>query len=203
MAQHEGTAPPPPARTLAAPFAGTGPAGRAVASSVARSAALIAGRRLHQPRRWRGTRLCFADGTGGRVYRETVVAPAAPAGPAVLVVVFRLRGVRGPAHTAFRWESELNTPMFAGFPGFVSKLWLAHDEQGRYRGVYEWDGPDAAQAYVLALGRVLSLVCDPATVRAVVLPGLRRDAVLADPAAAAGRGVPDWGLLTGVRPGRG
>jgi hypothetical protein len=28
----------------------------------------------------------------------------------------------------FRAESILNTPLFAGFPGFVSKLWLAHDE---------------------------------------------------------------------------
>jgi hypothetical protein len=29
----------------------------------------------------------------------------------------------------FRAESLLNTPLFVGFPGFVSKLWLAHDEQ--------------------------------------------------------------------------
>jgi hypothetical protein len=53
----------------------------------------------------------------------------------VLVVEFRLRAVRGLGHAAFRWESLLNTPLFAGFPGFVSKLWLANDDLGRYRGL--------------------------------------------------------------------
>jgi hypothetical protein len=47
--------------------------------------------------------------------------------------------VRGLGHAAFRGESLLNTPLFAGFPGFVSKLWLANDGLGRYRGLYEWD----------------------------------------------------------------
>jgi hypothetical protein len=45
-----------------------------------------------------------------------------PREPTVLVVAFRLRAGRGRAHTLFRWESELNTPLSAGFPGFVSKL---------------------------------------------------------------------------------
>ena len=35
--------------------------------------------------------------------------------------------------------SLLNTPFFVGFPGFVSKLWLANDEHGVYRGLYRWD----------------------------------------------------------------
>ena len=60
--------------------------------------------------------------------------------PVVLVVAFRLRWVRGRGHALFRVESVLNTPLFVGFPGFVSKLWLANDENGVYRGFYEWDG---------------------------------------------------------------
>jgi hypothetical protein len=64
------------------------------------------------------------------VYRETIIDRAAPQDPCVHVVAFRLRLVRGWAHQAFRWESLLNTPLFVGFPGFVSKLWLAHDERG-------------------------------------------------------------------------
>jgi hypothetical protein len=43
--------------------------------------------------------------------------------------------VRGGWHTGFRWESLFNTPLFVGFPGFVSKLWLAHDEHDVYRGI--------------------------------------------------------------------
>jgi hypothetical protein len=70
--------------------------------------------------------------------RQTVVLNAAVDAPAVLVVGFRLRWVRGWAHTVFRAESLLNTPLFVGFPGFVSKLWLAHDENGVDRGVYQW-----------------------------------------------------------------
>ena len=71
------------------------------------------------------TRLHLADGTSAPVYRETVADRGATLDPCVLVVEFRLRAVRGLGHAAFRRESLLNTPLFAGFPGFVSKLWLA------------------------------------------------------------------------------
>jgi hypothetical protein len=122
----------------------------------------------------------FADGTCGRVYRETVVSRV-PSDPCVLVVGFRLRGVRGRGHAWFRAESILNTPLFVGFPGFGSKLWLAHDRRGRYRGVYEWDGPGQAEHYARALWRVLELGCEDGSVGYRVLPGLRRDEVLAEP----------------------
>ncbi|MFI7495917.1 hypothetical protein ACH9D2_14540 [Kocuria sp. M4R2S49] len=188
------------AQTITRPFLGTSPAARAVAASVASTAALLAERRLHQPADHRGARLSFADGTGSRVYRETAVDGEHPREPVVLVVAFRLRAVRGRAHALFRWESELNTPLFAGFPGFVSKLWTAHDDQDRYRGLYEWDGPERAHDYVRALGRVLSLVSEPASVQAVVFPGLRRDEVLQTPDLMADHGAPAWGVLTSVDP---
>jgi hypothetical protein len=69
-----------------------------------------------------------------------------------------------------------------GFPGFVSKLWVAHDEHDVYRGFYEWDGPDAARRYARSLWRVLALVSVRGSIRYAVLPGLRRADVLADPA---------------------
>ena len=89
------------------------------------TAQLLRQRRIRLPAGWVDTRLRFADGTSGRVYRETVVDRGATGNPCVLVVEFRLRAVRGWGHVVFRAESVLNTPMFAGFPGFVSKLWLA------------------------------------------------------------------------------
>ncbi|GAA4733876.1 hypothetical protein GCM10023328_11810 [Modestobacter marinus] len=182
-----------------APFA---EAGAALARCVLRTGMLLAQRRLRLPRRHVGLRLRFADGTTGTVYRETRVDRLAPADPCLLVVEFRLRAVRGArGHALFRAESLLNTPLFAGFPGLVSKLWVAADEHGVYRGVYEWDGPDRAEAYVRSLRRVLALVSVPGSVHHRVVPGLRRAQALADPTvlvAADRGGSADWWRLVGA-----
>jgi hypothetical protein len=142
---------------------------------------LLAGGCVHQPSKHIGMRLHFANGTSARVYRETVVEGAELKDPCVLVVQFRLRLVRGWWHTAFRWESLLNTPLFVGFPGYATKLWLAHDEHDFYRGVYDWDGADRAEHYARSLWRVLQIGCVPASIGYRVLPGLRRDDLLAQP----------------------
>jgi hypothetical protein len=167
---------------------------RAMAASAGVTAVLLARRRLHLPRTWVGRRVSFADGTSAEVYRETVADRPSVDDPAVLIVEFRLRGVRGRGHAVFRAESLLNTPLFAGFPGFVSKLWLAHDDQGRYRGLYQWDGPELAVAYVQALWWALALVSDRSSIRYRVLAGPRRDAFLRDPdlAGPSDAGVPAW-----------
>lgn len=150
----------------------------AVVRCVATTARLLAARRIHQPRRLVGRRLAFADGSESWVYRETIVDRPTPSDPAVLVVAFRLRGVRGRGHAVFRAESLLNTPLFVGFPGFVSKLWLAHDSNNVYRGVYEWDGPWLAEQYARSLWRVLALVSARGSIRYHIGPQLTRDAFL-------------------------
>ncbi|MGE3286839.1 MAG: hypothetical protein AB7J32_12165 [Pseudonocardia sp.] len=170
----------------------------AVARCVLRSAVMLVRGRVHLPRRDVGTVLRFADGTAGRVYRETVVDRPAPRDPCALVVVFRLRGVTGAGHRLFRWESLLNTPLFVGFPGFVSKLWLAHDERGRYRGVYEWDGPQRAEDYARALWRVLALVSSPGSIHYAVLPELRRADLVAANALPAGGDEGSWWRIVGI-----
>jgi hypothetical protein len=178
-----------------------GTSSRAVVRCVARTAALLARRRIHTPTEHVGLRLSFADGTSSWVYRETVVDRPATADACALVVEFRLHAVRGWGHTAFRPLSLLNTPLFVGFPGFVSKLWLAHDQNGVYRGLYEWDGPVLAEAYARALWRVLALVSARGTIHYKVRPGLRRDALLREPTLAnlSGRGAgSDWWRLVNV-----
>lgn len=157
-----------------------GTAWRAVARCIAVSIAMGVRREIHQPRSHLGQVIGFGDGTSGRVYRETTVERS-PGEPCVLVVCFRLRGVRGRGHAVFRAESLLNTPLFVGFPGFVSKLWLAHDEQGTYRGLYEWDGADRAEHYARCLWHVLALICEGDSIDYRVLPGLSRDQFLGDP----------------------
>jgi hypothetical protein len=163
---------------------------------------LLAQRRIQQPHGHLGETLRFADGSSAPVYRETVLRRSPSERPAVLVVEFRLRWVRGRGHTLFRAESELNTPLFVGFPGFVSKLWLAHDHNDVYRGVYEWDDPTLAHAYARALWRVLALVSVPGSIHYVVLPGLRRNELLGDPHRMGPHGqTGEWWRVVQVDPG--
>ena len=128
-----------------------------------------------------GRLIHFADGSSAEVYRETVVPGRRPKEPCFLAVSFRLRYIRGRGHRLFRMESTLNTPLFVGFPGFISKLWLANDRAGLYRGLYEWDGADAAENYARSLWRVLELVSEPESIDYRVLPGRRRDDVVDHP----------------------
>jgi hypothetical protein len=175
---------------------GTLTAAAKVAGSVGRAATLLAGRRIHLPRTHAGKQLRFADGSHATVYRETVVDRSETDDPAVLVVAFTLRGVHGRAqHRWFRIESILNTPLFVGFPGYVSKLWLTHDQNGFYRGIYQWDGAERAETYARSLWRVLELVSVPGSIHYRVLPGMRREEFVRDPGAFGSTRVatgPDW-----------
>jgi len=147
-----------------------------------RTAELIATGRLHEPRSNVGRRVGWADGTRSAVYRETVADVAPSHTPTTLVVSFRLRAVRSDRlHRLFRLESELNTILFAGFPGFVSKLWFANDERGVYRGLYDWRDPASAEQYVRALWWALIVVSERSSIHYAVLPGIRRDDLLKVP----------------------
>ena len=159
------------------------PAGRALFAevrSMVSTVALLVGGHVRQPTQHVGEVLHFADGSSAPVYRETVVDHGPLADPAALVVEFRLRWIRGRGHALFRAESILNTALFVGFRGFVSKLWLAHDQNGVYRGVYQWDGPSLAHAYARALWWILALVSERGSVRYVVVQNCTRDELVAD-----------------------
>jgi hypothetical protein len=142
---------------------------------------LLARHRVHLRQEHVGQRLHFGDGASARIYRETVVDGSPLEAPCVLLVEFRLRAVRGWGHAVFRLESQLNTPLFVGFAGFRSKLWLAHDQREVYRGLYQWDSPALAERYARCLWHVLSLVSVPGSIHYAVLPGRRRDDVLRHP----------------------
>jgi hypothetical protein len=169
---------------------------------IANTIRLLARRRIHMPAEHIGKRLSFADGTSARVYRETIVDRGETKDPCVLVVCFRLRAIHGRGHDLFRAESLLNTPLFVGFPGYVSKLWLDHDEHGIYRGVYEWDGPGRAEYYARSLWRVLAVGSVQNSIRYKVLPELRRDEMLDAPHRLDATALPDagawWRLVEAV-----
>lgn len=151
-----------------------------------------------------GMRLQFADGTSARVFRETTVDGTPADDPSLLVVKFRLRFLRGGWHKLFLFECILNTPLFVGFPGFVSKLWLDRDEHDVYRGLYEWSDPGQAEHYARSLWRVLELVCERGSIDYFVLPGWRRLEALRFPEALASSdksGDSWWRVIDSSGPG--
>lgn len=124
---------------------------------VARTLALLARNEIALPTENRGRRVLFADGSRSDVYRETTMRRRTYEGLVLIVVRFRLRliGSSRLAHWLFRLESLVNTLLFAAHRGFQTKLWLTDRQTGYYRGIYEWEGPDAAVEYAETLRVVL------------------------------------------------
>jgi hypothetical protein len=143
-------------------------------------ARLVARRQLASPKALVGAQLRFAKDDASWVFRETSRPGAPLAEPVLLVIQFRLAflGSHPLLHAAFRRECVLHTPLFAGFPGFRSKLWIDDVRTGIYCGVYEWDGPAAAHHYAGRMVGLLSPFSTRGTARYQVLDGVRRDAFL-------------------------
>jgi hypothetical protein len=154
---------------------------RAFMTSFLRFWPLLFTRRIRQPREHIGGRLNFADGSRAEVLQETRVNRRHSEHLALLVVEFRLRLVHGRAHRWFELLSALFIPMFVGQPGFVSKLWLAHDKNEVYRGIYEWNSAEDADAYSQNLRWILRLVSVPGSVCYQVLPDTTRPEYVAGP----------------------
>lgn len=157
---------------------------------------LVAHGRLRSPKEYVGTPLHFRDGTTSVVFRETVRrAPTLES--ALLVIQFRLAalGSNRWAHAAFRRECVLHTPLFAGFAGFRSKLWADDVDTGIYRGVYEWDGGEAASAYARRMVGLLAPFSNAGTARFHVLGGHRRETFLGDPGAVPAEAAAGWWQL--------
>lgn len=165
---------------------------RAFTASALAVARLLARGKLALSRTHVGVALSFEDGTTSRVFRETVLREETHR-PALLVVQFRLRliGRRRFWHTLFRAESIANTPLFAGFPGFRSKLWLSDESKGVYRGIYEWDEADRARDYAETLTKLLQLVSVPGSVKYHVVADTRRDDYVRDPRSVTACATPD------------
>jgi hypothetical protein len=158
---------------------------------------MAARHRLARPGDHAGAMLSFKDGTTSRVFRETVVVGAATSEPVLLVIGFRLAFLDdlGPLHAGFRRECLIHTPLFAGFRGFRSKLWLQDEETRVYRGVYQWDGEKDAATYAARMVGLLTPFSNRGTARHHLVPGLTRAEYLCDPDATAG-GEPDaWWRL--------
>jgi hypothetical protein len=132
---------------------------------------------LTSPKELLGAPLRFGDGDASWVFRETVCVARPTGEPVLLLIQFRLGflGSNRLLHAAFRRECILHTPLFAGFPGFRSKLWIDDVQTGVYRGLYEWDGADAARHYAGRMVGLLAPFSTPGTAGYELLQGVRRD----------------------------
>jgi hypothetical protein len=167
-------------------------------ASVREWARMARSHELVQPSEHVGARLAFADGTTSTVFRETRAVDAAMDEPAVLVIRFRLALLDDLAslHLGFRHECALHTPLFAGYPGFRSKLWLDDRETRLYRGVYQWDGFEAAVAYARRMVGLLAPFSNRGAARFHVARGVRLTEYLLDPDATSGDESDAWWRLT-------
>ena len=160
---------------------------------------LTARARLTSPREWIGVELPFQDGTAPFIFRETALRDARTDDPAVIVIQFRLAflGSNPYLHGAFRRECVLHTPLFAGFPGFRSKLWADDVGTGVYAGVYEWQGAGPARHYAERMVGLLAPFSTAGTARYRVIENRRRDDFLSGPNGASPRASSGWWELAG------
>jgi len=144
---------------------------------------MTARHRLARPADHVGAMLSFRDGTTSRVFRETCVVGAATSEPVLLAIRFRLAFLDdlGPLHAGFRRECLIHTPLFAGFRGFRSKLWLEDGDTRIYRGVYQWDGERDAATYAARMVGLLAPLSNRGTAEFQLVPGLTRLNFLLDP----------------------
>jgi hypothetical protein len=167
------------------------------ARSVAAWGGLVARHGLTSPKGNVGARLTFADGSSSFVFRETAAADVSTSDPTLLVIQFRLAmlGSDHLLHAAFRRECVLHTPLFAGFPGFRSKLWIDDIDTGVYRGIYQWQGGDLARHYAARMVALLRPFSNAGTARYQVVEGVVRDEFLLRPEVAPTQPDDGWWRL--------
>jgi hypothetical protein len=158
---------------------------------------MAAHHRLSRPRTYVGADLRFADGTTSRVFRETCTGGVAEDAVVLLAIRFRLAFLDDVSllHAAFNRECLLHTPLFAGFPGFRSKLWLEDTQTRVYRGIYEWEGAVPARHYADRMVGLLAPFTNRGTAESQIVAGLARDQYLHHPAEAVGTTLDAWWRL--------
>lgn len=141
--------------------------------SCARTVTLLARRRLHLG----GPRLgAIATLPGDRrftVFRESSCDSAPPGERVTLAVWFHLRGI--PPGSRFRRRAferlcVMNTVLFAGFTGYVVKLWMVDPRTADFAGLYTWSGVDHAEIYADYITRVLEPVSVAGSVGHALIP---------------------------------
>lgn len=111
--------------------------------------------------------MALPDGRCYVVFRETSCDQDDAAAPVTLAVWFRLRSIPPGARIRRRLFERLcilNTLVFAGFDGYLVKLWMVNPTTSDYAGLYSWSSAEAAGRY----GRYITSILRPLSVAASI-----------------------------------
>jgi hypothetical protein len=146
---------------------------RQAAVCAARCARLLVGGRLHLRAARVGSEMRFPDGRAFVVFRESTCDRPTNRTPVMLTVWFHLRGIPRGARVR-RWLFErlclVNTLLFAGFDGYLVKLWMVNPTTSDYAGLYSWTSAEEAQTYGRYITAVLRPLSRPGSVGFEIFP---------------------------------
>jgi len=143
------------------------------------TARLLEERHLHLRRSRTGVSVSLPDGRSFMVFRESYCDTGESAAPVVLAVWFHLWSIP-PGAVRRRWLFEhlciLNTVLFAGFDGFLVKLWMVDAATSDYAGLYSWASAREAERY----GHYITAILGPLSTRGSVGFEIVTDSTLED-----------------------
>jgi hypothetical protein len=127
---------------------------------VARSLRLLVQGRLHTPNHRVGEFVRLPDGRRFVVFRESTRDGAVGDETVTLAVWFHLWSIPAGAdarRSLFERLCIVNTLLYAGFDGYLVKLWMVDPETADYAGLYSWRSAEEADTY----GRYITALLGP------------------------------------------
>ncbi|MFI5041996.1 MAG: hypothetical protein ACHQNA_09150 [Acidimicrobiales bacterium] len=124
------------------------------------------------------------DGRQFVVFRESTRDGSDGPAPVTLAVWFHLWAIPAGARLR-RWVFErlcvANTILFAGFDGYLVKLWMVDPDTSDYAGLYAWRSAEEARTYGRYITTILGPLSSRGSVGFVVLPDSTLGAYLETP----------------------
>jgi hypothetical protein len=151
----------------------------------ARTVRLWIGGQLHVRSSRVGAHVCLPDGRRFEVFRESTRDGVAGPRPVTLTVWFHLWAIPAGARIhqfLFERLCVANTLLFAGFDGYLVKLWMVDPQTADYAGLYSWSSAEEAETY----GRYITAMLRPLSSRGSVGYRVLPDVALEDYLSAGG-----------------
>ena len=118
------------------------------------------------------------------MFRESTRDGGDGSDPVTLAVWFHLWAIPAGARLrryVFERACVANTMLFAGFDGYLVKLWMVDPDTSDYAGLYAWRSAEQAQIYARYITSILRPLSTPGSVGFGVLPDTALGAYLDRP----------------------
>jgi hypothetical protein len=128
--------------------------------------------------------VALPDGRRYVVFRESTCDEPTSDAEVALAAWFRLRAIPPGAHVR-RWLFErlciLNTVLFAGFDGYLVKLWMVDPATSDYAGLCAWNSAAGAETYARYIAAILRPLSERGSVGYQIVSDQTLNSYLADP----------------------